>query len=87
MVEADIWDFVLWAVYIVVKDREKGRKKIGIKHYAKIGKIPKDEVGCSRVLDGVMRKRDTIHPKRRRIENPKIILLDCLLEYIRRASE
>ena len=86
MVEADIWDFVLWAVYIVVRDREKGRKKIDIKNYARIGKIPKDEVGCSRVLDGVMRKRDTIH-KGRRIENPKIILLDCLLEYIRRASE
>jgi chaperonin GroEL (HSP60 family) len=36
---------------------------------------------CS-VLDGIMLNKDITHPKmRRRIENPRIVLLDCPLEY------
>lgn len=34
------------------------------------------------VLDGVMFNKDVTHSKmRRRIENPRILLLDCPLEY------
>lgn len=34
------------------------------------------------VLRGVMLNKDVTHPKmRRRIENPRILLLDCTLEY------
>jgi hypothetical protein len=34
------------------------------------------------VLDGVMVEKDVTHPRmKRRIENPRIILLDCPLEY------
>ena len=36
----------------------------------------------SQVLDGVMLQKDVLHSKmRRRIENPRILLLDCPLEY------
>ena len=36
----------------------------------------------SRVIDGIMLNKDVIDSKmRRRIENPRIVLLDCNLEY------
>lgn len=36
----------------------------------------------SRVLDGVMFNKDITHPKMRRyIKNPRVLLLDCPLEY------
>merc|ERR1712227_438528 len=42
----------------------------------------------SRVLDGVMFNKDVTHPKmKRRIENPKILLLDCNLEYKKGESQ
>jgi T-complex protein 1 subunit gamma len=40
------------------------------------------------VLDGVMVNKDVTHPKmRRRIENPRVILLDCPLEYKKGESQ
>jgi len=40
------------------------------------------------VLRGVMLNKDVTHPKmRRRIENPRIILLDCNLEYKKGESQ
>ena len=45
-------------------------------------KIPGGEIEECRVLDGIMFNKDVTHPKmRRRIENPRIVLLDCPLEY------
>lgn len=39
-------------------------------------------VFCVQVLDGVMFNKDVTHSKmRRRIENPRVLLLDCPLEY------
>jgi T-complex protein 1 subunit gamma len=59
-----------------------GQKEIDIKRYAKVEKIPGGSVEDSEVLDGVMFNKDHIHAKmRRRIEKPRIILLDCALEY------
>lgn len=53
-----------------------------IKRYAKVEKIPGGMLDDSRVLDGVMFNKDITHPKmRRRIENPRVLLLDCPLEY------
>lgn len=38
--------------------------------------------GLVQVLDGVMFNKDVTHSKmRRKIENPRILLLDCPLEY------
>lgn len=71
----------LKAVRTVLKD-EGGRREIDIKRYAKVEKIPGGSLEESRVLDGIMVNKDVTHPRmRRRIENPRILLLDCPLEY------
>jgi T-complex protein 1 subunit gamma len=55
---------------------------IDIKKYAKVEKIPGGELEDCVVLDGVMFNKDITHPKmKRRMENPRILLLDCPLEY------
>ena len=42
------------------------------------------EVTDSEVLDGILLNKDVVHPKmKREITNPRIILLDCSLEYKR----
>ncbi|KAJ2465138.1 T-complex protein 1 subunit gamma [Coemansia sp. RSA 2322] len=57
-------------------------REIDIKRFVRIEKVPGGEIEESRVLDGVMINKDVVHPKmRRHIENPRIILLDCPLEY------
>lgn len=67
---------------------ENGRKEIDIKRYARIEKIPGGTIEQSEVLDGVMLNKDVVHPKmRRRIENPRIILLDAGLEYKKGESQ
>lgn len=63
-------------------DARTGHRDIDIKRYAKVEKVPGGSIDDSRVLDGVMFNKDHIHPKmRRRIENPRILLLDSPLEY------
>merc|ERR1719414_341681 len=65
-----------------------GAKEIDTKRYAKIEKIPGGTIEDSRVLDGVMFNKDVTHPKmRRRIENPRVLLLDCNLEYKKGESQ
>merc|ERR1712180_479622 len=57
------------------------KKEIDIKRYAKVEKIPGGTIEDSAVLKGVMFNKDVTHPKmKRRIENPRILLLDCNLE-------
>lgn len=77
----------LQAVRTVAK--QVGEKtEVDIKRYAKIEKIPGGEIEDSRVLDGVMVNKDITHPKmRRRIENPRVVLLDCPLEYKKGESQ
>lgn len=77
----------LQAVRTVAK--EVGEKtEVDIKRYAKVEKIPGGEIEDSRVLDGVMVNKDITHPKmRRRIENPRVVLLDCSLEYKKGESQ
>merc|ERR1719450_2032251 len=65
-----------------------GRKEIDIKRYAKVEKVPGGELEQSRVLDGIMLNKDVVHPRmKRRIENPRILLLDCNLEYKKGESQ
>jgi len=65
-----------------------GRKEIDIKRYAKVEKIPGGDVEDSRVLKGVMLNKDVTHGKmRRKIHNPRIMLLDCTLEYKKGESQ
>lgn len=50
--------------------------------------IPGDELADCVVLDGVMINKDVTHSRmRRRIENPRILLLDCPLEYKKSESQ
>jgi T-complex protein 1 subunit gamma len=78
----------LKAVRTVTWDQGGGRKEVDIKRYARIEKVPGGEIEDSTVLDGVMLNKDITHPKmRRRIENPRIVLLDCPLEYKKGESQ
>merc|ERR1712038_171215 len=62
--------------------------EVDIKRYAKVEKIPGGEISDSTVLKGVMFNKDTTHSKmRRKIENPRILLLDCPLEYKKGESQ
>lgn len=71
---------------VVINDH--GRKEIDIKKYAKVEKVPGGELEDSVVLDGVMLNKDVVHGKmRRRIENPRIILLDGGIEYKKGESQ
>ena len=51
-------------------------------------KVPGGAIEESEVLQGVMINKDVTHAKmKRRIENPRIILLDCNLEYKKGESQ
>ncbi|XP_028650896.1 T-complex protein 1 subunit gamma [Erpetoichthys calabaricus] len=71
-----------------VELEENGRKEIDIKQYAKVEKIPGGFIEDSCVLRGVMVNKDVTHPRMRRmIKNPRIVLLDCSLEYKKGESQ
>ncbi|MCJ1227965.1 T-complex protein 1 subunit gamma [Toensbergia leucococca] len=81
-------NLALKAVRTVSHDIGGGKKEVDIKRYARVEKIPGGEIEDSKVLDGVMLNKDITHPKmRRRITNPRIILLDCPLEYKKGESQ
>ncbi len=78
----------LKAVRTVSWEISNGKKEVDIKRYARVEKVPGGEIEDSKVLDGVMLNKDITHPKmRRRIENPRIVLLDCPLEYKKGESQ
>lgn len=78
----------LKAVRMVSLDVGGGKKEVDTKRYARVEKIPGGEIEDSQVLDGVMLNKDITHPKmRRRIEKPRIVLLDCPLEYKKGESQ
>jgi T-complex protein 1 subunit gamma len=63
-------------------------KTVDLKRYARVEKVPGGEIEDCRVLKGVMVNKDITHPKmRRRIEKPRIVLLDCPLEYKKGESQ
>lgn len=76
-------ELALEAVQIVATDLGNGLKEIDIKNYAKIEKIPGGAIEDCKVLKGVMFNKDVVVPgrMRRKIHNPRILLLDCPLEY------
>jgi T-complex protein 1 subunit gamma len=77
----------LQAVRTVAQDQD-GMKTVDIKRYARVEKVPGGEIEQSKVLRGVMVNKDITHPNmRRRIQNPRIILLDCPLEYKKGESQ
>jgi T-complex protein 1 subunit gamma len=68
---------------IISVDLGNGLREVDIKKYIKTEKIPGGQLEDSRVLKGVMFNKDVVSPgkMRRRILNPRIILLDSPLEY------
>lgn len=81
-------NLALKAVRTVSHDAGGGKQEVDIKRYARVEKIPGGQIEDSEVLDGVMLNKDITHPKmRRRIENPRIVLLDCPLEYKKGESQ
>jgi T-complex protein 1 subunit gamma len=62
--------------------------EVDLKRYAKVEKIPGGEMEDCQVLAGVMFQKDPVHTSmRRRIENPRILLLDTPLEYKKGESQ
>lgn len=86
-----ICEMALKAVRCVMKQPSalgEGEPEIDLKQYAKVEKLPGGEIEECSVLDGVMFNKDIVHPgMRRRIENPRILLLDCSLEYKKGESQ
>jgi T-complex protein 1 subunit gamma len=63
-------------------------RTVDIKRYARVEKLPGGTIEDSAVLAGVMLNKDIVHPRmRRRIANPRIVLLDCPLEYKKGESQ
>ncbi|CDJ48778.1 TCP-1/cpn60 family chaperonin, putative [Eimeria brunetti] len=78
----------LRAVKKIARRLPSGKLDIDIKRYAKIEKIPGGDIEESCLLDGLMLNKDVVHPRmRRRIENPRVLLLDCPLEYKKGESQ
>jgi T-complex protein 1 subunit gamma len=76
-----IVDLAVKAVRTVYK-KEGTSVEIDTKRYAKVEKIPGGLLEDCKVLDGVMFNKDVCHPgMRREIRNPRVVLLDCPLEY------
>lgn len=74
-------DLAVKAVRTVYR-KEGNTVEIDIKRYAKIEKIPGGLLEDCQVLNGVMFNKDVTHPNMRRIiQNPRVVLLDCTLEY------
>lgn len=74
-------DLAIKAVKTVVR-KTGDSTEIDIKRYAKIEKIPGGTIEDCEVLDGVMFNKDVTHGQmRREIKNPRIVLLDCPVEY------
>ena len=77
------------AVRCVAVERGDGTKEIDVKKYAKVEKIPGGSIEDCKVLRGVMFAKDVVSPgrMRRRIEKPRVLLLDCPLEYKKGESQ
>lgn len=76
-----IVDLAIKAVKTVFR-KDGDYVEIDTKRYAKVEKIPGGLLEDSVVLDGVMYNKDVTHPGMRRlIKNPRVVLLDCPLEY------
>jgi T-complex protein 1 subunit gamma len=79
-------DLSLQAIRTIL-DESDGRKEIDIKRYIQVEKIPGGDITDCSIVPGVMINKDITHPSmKRRIVNPRVILLDCNLEAVKDAS-
>jgi len=83
-----ISDMAIKAVQTVTIVKADGTKEIDVKRYAKVEKISGGDLSQCEVLSGVMFNKDITHPRMRRmIKNPRVVLLDCPLEYKKGESQ
>lgn len=74
-------DLALDAVRKVAVE-DGGRMEIDLKRYARVEKIPGGTLDDCVVLNGVMLNKDVVTARmNRRVENPRVVLLDSPLEY------
>lgn len=79
----------LQACRVVLRGLNNPKKlNVEIKRYAKVEKIPGGTLDECRVVNGCMMNKDHVHPgMRRKITNPRVILLDSPLEYKKAESQ
>lgn len=84
-----IIDLALHACRTIMKGVTNVNKlNLEIKRYAKVEKIPGGMIDECKVLDGCMMNKDVTHGQmRREIRNPRVLLLDCTLEYKKAESQ
>ncbi len=83
-----ICKMALEAVRLVAIPGNEGFQEIDIKRYVRVEKIPGGEIEESKLIRGVILNKDVVHPgMRRHIDNPRIVLLDCNLEYKKGESQ
>ncbi|KHN72376.1 T-complex protein 1 subunit gamma [Toxocara canis] len=71
-----------------VRVENEGHQEIDIKRYCRIEKIPGGAIEDCRIVKGVVLNKDVTHAKMlRRIEKPRVVLLDCNLEYRKGESQ
>ena len=65
-----------------------GVVEIDVKRYVRVERIPGGAIEDSRLIPGVILNKDVIHAgMRRRIENPRVLQIDCPLEYKKGESQ
>lgn len=78
----------LKAVKTLAVDLGDGKKDVDVKRFARVERIPGGELHECRVLDGILINKDITHPRmKREIDNPRVVLLDCGLEYKKGESQ
>ena len=83
-----IVDLSIQSVRCIMRGAGNKKLSVDIKRYAKVEKIPGGSLEDCKVLDGVMLNKDVTHPQMRRlIRNPRVLLLDCNLEYKKGESQ
>lgn len=84
-----IVDLALKACRIVLRGTKNLDKlNVELKRFARIEKVPGGLLEESRVVNGCMINKDITHATmRRKIVNPRILLLDCPLEYKKAESQ
>jgi len=83
-----ISDLAIQAVQTIAIKKADGKLEIDVKRFAKVEKLCGGDLEQCEVLDGVMFNKDITHPRMRRmIKNPRVLLLDCPLEYKKGESQ
>jgi len=83
-----ICELAIQAVRTVRTELDDGSVEIDTKRFVRIERIPGGHEQDCRVLNGIVLWKDVTHPKmRRKIENPRIMMLDSALEYKKGESQ